>query len=101
MIYKKTDNDKYKTLIMVFNTYVQLENLKNYILPARNDQVWQSAKMEMQNDIACAMTQGSDNWPIRKLLRKNKGSSPFYNACARDKRRESGMSATQVRHEWR
>ena len=55
--------------------------------------------MEMLNDIACAITQGSDNWPIRKLLRKNKGSSPFYNACARDKRRESGMSATRVRHE--
>ena len=55
------------------------------------------AKMEMQNDIACAMTQGSDNWPIRKLLRKNEGSSLFYNACARD----GGMSATRVRHEWR
>ena len=34
MIYKEIDKEKFKTFIMVFNTYVQLENLKNYILDA-------------------------------------------------------------------
>ena len=39
MIYKEIDKEKFKTFIMVFSTYVQLENLKNYILAAREDPV--------------------------------------------------------------
>ena len=93
---------------------INIKNLLWYLTPTYNEKIWRitfcpqemvqcdnPAKMEMQIDAACAMTEGSDNWPIRKLLGKNEGSSLVYNACVRVERRECGTSATRVRHKWR